>query len=108
LYSVIAYAVAQRTHEVGVRIALGARVGDVVALIVRDAVRVVIVGAAAGFAIVVAAGRWVGPLLFQVSPRDPMVFLVVSVVLVGVALLASGLPAIRASRLDPVLALRSD
>ena len=108
LYSVIAYIVAQRRQEVGVRIALGARAGDVVRLIVSDGLRVVVVGAALGMALALAAGQWLGPLLFQVSPRDPVVFAAVALVLVGVALFASGLPAIRASRVDPATSLRAD
>jgi len=108
LYSVIAYSVAQRRQEVGVRIALGARVGDVVRLIVFDGLRIVMVGVALGIALAVVTGQWLGPLLFQVSPRDPVVFAVVALVLVGVALVASGLPAIRASRVDPATSLRAD
>ena len=108
LYSVIAYSVAQRRQEVGVRIALGARVGDVVRLIVVDGLRVVVVGAALGMVLALVMGRWLGPLLFQVSPRDPAVFAAVAFVLVGVALMASGLPAIRASRVDPATSLGAD
>lgn len=108
LYSVIAYDVAQRKHEVGVRIALGARAGDIVTLIVGQGLRVVLAGAALGISLTLALGRWVGSLLFQVSPRDPLVLAIVSLVLVGVALAASGLPAVRASRVDPARSLRSD
>jgi putative ABC transport system permease protein len=108
LYGVIAFSVAERTHEMGVRIALGARVANVVSLIVRDALRVVLAGLGIGLAISLAAGRWVAPLLFQVSPRDPVVFGAVTLMLVCVALAASWIPAVRASRVDPSVALRAD
>jgi ABC-type antimicrobial peptide transport system permease subunit len=108
LYSVVAYDVAQRRHEVGVRIALGARVADIVALVVRDGLRVVLVGVAIGIGLTLLAARWLGPLLFQVSPRDPVVFGAVVVVLIAVAFAASGVPAIHASRVDPATSLRSD
>jgi ABC-type antimicrobial peptide transport system permease subunit len=108
LYSVVAYGVAQRRHEVGVRIALGAHAVDIVRLVVFEGLRVVIVGAVLGMALALMSGRWLGPLLFQVSPRDPIVFASVATVLVAVALVASGLPALRASRVDPVTSLRAD
>jgi putative ABC transport system permease protein len=108
LYSVIAYGVAQRTHEMGVRIALGAQAREVVAMIVRDGLRVVAVGVVIGAVIAVSAGHWIAPLLFQVSPRDPLVYTVVAVTLAAVALLAGWLPARRASRVDPATALRAD
>ena len=108
LYSVIAFSVAQRRHEMGVRIALGARAGDVVRLVVSGGLRVVSAGAVLGMCLALASGRWLGPLLFQVSPRDPLVFSAVAVVLIGVALFASAIPAIRASRLDPATSLRAD
>ena len=108
LYSVVAYGVAQRRHEVGVRIALGAQVADIVRLVVFEGLRVVIVGTVLGMALALSSGRWLGPLLFRVSPSDPMVFAAVAIVLIGVALVASGLPALRASRFDPVASLRAD
>jgi predicted permease len=108
LYSVIAYSVTQRTHEMGVRIALGARVADVVTMIVRDALGVVILGVGIGVALALSAGHWLAPLLFQVSPKDPRVYFAVTAVLIGVAVIASWLPAVRASRVDPSTALRAD
>jgi ABC-type antimicrobial peptide transport system permease subunit len=108
LYSVVAYGVTQRTHEMGVRIALGARVADVVRLIVRDGVGVVLVGVAIGSVIALAASRSLAPLLFKTSPHDPLVFGGVATVLLVVALAASWIPALRASRVDPSTALRSD
>jgi predicted permease len=108
LYSVIAYTVTQRTHEMGVRVALGAQAGDVIGLIVREGLRVVIPGVALGAVIALAGGKWIAPLLFQVTPTDPPVMVSVIVTLVAVAVLASWLPATRASRVDPNQALRSD
>jgi predicted permease len=108
LYSVIAYSVAQRTHEMGVRVALGARSVDLVRLIVRDGMRVAVVGVLIGAIAAAVAGRWIAPLLFDVSARDPVVFGAVVIVLFGVALAASWLPALRASRIDPNEALRAD
>ena len=108
LYSVIAYSVAERTHEMGVRIALGAQAREVITMVVRDGLRVVGVGIVIGASIAIAAGHWLAPLLFRVSPRDPLVYGAVSVVLVAVAVAAGWLPALRASRVDPAIALRAD
>ncbi|MEX2154692.1 MAG: ADOP family duplicated permease [Gemmatimonadaceae bacterium] len=108
LYSVIAYNVAQRTHELGVRRALGAQTGDVVRMVVVDGVRLASIGIAIGVALALGAGRWVQPLLFGVSPKDPFVFTLVATVLVAVAIGASWLPALRASRVDPNVALRTE
>jgi len=106
LYSVIAYLVAQRTHELGVRIALGASVRDIVALVVRYGVGLAVVGVVVGALLALNAGRWIEPLLFDTSPRDPRVFGVVVAVLLVVAVVASVVPAWRAARVDPVEALR--
>jgi putative ABC transport system permease protein len=108
LYSVISYNVAQRTHELGVRRALGAQAGDVVRLVVTDGLRLAGVGVALGIAAAFYAGRWVKPLLFNVSPKDPWVFVAVALTLVAVALAASWIPALRASRVDANVALRSE
>ena len=108
LYSVIAYLVTQRTRELGVRLALGAQVGDIVRLIVRYGVGLAMVGVVIGALLSINAGRWIEPLLFETSPRDPAVYLVVSAVLVVVALVASLLPAWRAARVDPLEALRTE
>ncbi|HVT40100.1 MAG TPA: ABC transporter permease [Gemmatimonadaceae bacterium] len=108
LYSVIAYNVVQRTHEMGVRVALGAQVGDVVRLVVAEGLRVGVMGVAIGTGIALAAGRWVRPLLFEESPRDPAVFAFVAIVLLAVAVLASWIPARRAARVDPNQALRGE
>ena len=108
LYGVIAHSVAQRTHEMGVRIALGARAADVARLVVRESLVIVSVGVAIGIAAAIFAGRWISPLLFDVSYRDPVVLIAVVATLLGVSLLASWIPALRASRVDPGEALRAD
>jgi predicted permease len=108
LYSVIAYNVAQRTHELGVRVALGAQAADVVRLVVGEGLRLVTAGVVLGVIAALSAAKWVKPLLFEQSPRDPVVVLLVSSLLVAVALVASWMPARRASRVDPQIALRSE
>jgi predicted permease len=108
LYSLIAYDVAQRTQELGVRLALGASVGDVVRLVMSSGVRLVVVGLVLGGGLALWGSTWMEGLMFRQSPRDPMVFGIVAIVLLGVALLASAGPAFRASRVDPNTALRSD
>jgi putative ABC transport system permease protein len=108
LYSVIAYNVAQRTHELGVRVALGAQSRDVIRLVVTDGLRIAVAGVVIGAALAYWASKWVAPLLFSVSPRDPGVFVLVATTLIGVAIAASWIPARRASRVDPNVALRSD
>jgi predicted permease len=108
LYSVLAYGVARRTRELGIRAAVGARQGGLVAMVVGEGVRVTVLGVASGVVLALLAGRWVAPLLYEVSPRDPGVIGAVVVGLLLVALGASLLPALRASRVDPVEALRSD
>jgi predicted permease len=108
LYSVVAYDVAQRRHEMGVRIALGARWANIIGLVVGQGLRLVLVGTIIGVGLTGSISRWLGPLLFQVSPRDPLVFGAVTLALLGVAAAASGLPAFHASRVDPASSLRSD
>jgi len=108
LYSVLAYNVTQRTHEMGVRVALGAQSGDVVRLVVREGLVLVASGVAIGALVALAGGRWVKPLLFDVSPNDPLVFGFVVGLLLIVAVAASWIPARRASRIDPQLALRTE
>jgi len=108
LYSVIAYSVAQRTQEMGVRIALGAEMRDVVGLVLAEGMRLALVGIALGGAIALAASGWVKPLLFHVSPRDPLVYTLVAAALMAVAVVASLIPARRAARVDPMRALRTE
>ena len=108
LYSVIAYAVAQRTQEIGVRIALGARSRDVLGMIVGQGLRYALTGIALGGVVALWMSKWVGPLLFSVSAKDPAVYAVVSGVLLGTAMVASLVPALRAARVDPNVALRAE
>ncbi len=108
LYGVIAYDVAQRTHELGVRVAFGARVGDLTRLVLGEGLRMAAVSVVLGLAIALAAGHWIEPLLFDESPHDPAVLAAVAVVLLAVAALASVLPARRAGRVDPMVALRAE
>ena len=108
LYGVIAFNVTQRTHELGVRVALGARVSDILRLIVGEGVRVTLVGIALGTAVALLVGRYAAALLFRVSPRDPLTMLGVALTLLAVAVAASLVPARRAARTDPNVALRAD
>jgi putative ABC transport system permease protein len=108
LYGVIAYGVTRRTREIGVRVALGARPQDVLALVVGEGARLLGLGLAAGLALAFAATRLLRGLLFGVSPTDPASLLLVAALLSTVALLACVLPARRAARLDPVDALRTE
>jgi predicted permease len=108
LYSVIAYSVAQRSHELGVRMALGAGASDVLRLVVAEGARFAIAGAAIGIGIALASGKWIGPLLFNQSPSDPAVFAVVVSMLLSVAIVASLVPAFRAAHVDPRAALQAD
>jgi len=105
---VIAYAVAQRTHELGVRMALGASVRDVMRIVVGQGVTFAVAGIVIGGLIALWAGKWVEPLLFAQKARDPLVFAVVGGVLLVAALAATLRPTWRAVRVDPTVALRSD
>src|SRR6266480_2326381 len=106
LYSVMAYTVAQRTQEMGVRASLGAQERDLIKLVINEGLRVGVVGIVIGVMIALAGGQWLGPLLFQESPHDPLVFGFVTVVLLGTTVLASFVPSRRAARVDPMVALR--
>jgi putative ABC transport system permease protein len=108
LYSVIAYNVAQRTQELGLRIALGAHARDVLGMVVGEGLRFGLAGIGIGVAIALAVGHWVQPLLYRESAHDPLVFLAVGVVLAVVAIAASAIPASRAIRVDPSIALRAE
>jgi predicted permease len=108
LYGVISYTVAQRMHELGVRVALGARTADVVRLVVWQGFRVAAVGVAIGLAVALVAARWVEPLLFRQSGSDPAVYAPVAAAMLLAGIAASAIPALRAMRADPCTALRSD
>jgi ABC-type antimicrobial peptide transport system permease subunit len=108
LYSVMSYVVAQRTHEVGVRIALGAGAWQIVRLIVGQSVAMALAGVALGIGVALFAARFMEGLLFNTSPRDPAVLTVTSLTLVSVAVFASVVPALRAKRVDPIRALKAE
>jgi putative ABC transport system permease protein len=108
LYAVMAYTTAQRTHELGVRMALGAQTRDVVRLVVAGGLRVAVVGVAVGAGVALLTGRFIAPLLFDTSPKDPSVFAVVALTLLATAAVASLVPAWRATRVDPNVALRTE
>jgi putative ABC transport system permease protein len=108
IYGVMSFAVTQRTHEVGVRMALGARGGEVLRLIVGQGLRLTVVALVIGLVAASGAARALASQLYGVTPSDPLTFAVVPVLLGAVALLACYLPARRASRLDPLVALRRE
>jgi putative ABC transport system permease protein len=103
---VLSYSVSQRMHEMGLRMALGANARDLMRLVVGQGIRVALAGVTAGLLASVAATRLLVGMLFAVSPLDPLTFMVVAVVLVAAALLASFIPARRATKVDPMVALR--
>ena len=108
IYGVLAYQVGQRTREIGVRVALGARAGDVVRMVLRHGFKITALGAAIGVLLAAAATRLLSSLLYGVSATDPLTFTAVPVLLLAVALAASWLPARRAARVDPMMALRAE
>jgi putative ABC transport system permease protein len=108
VYGVVAHSVTERTREVGVRIALGARRGEVVSLMVWQGLKPSLVGIVAGVALAYAAGRVIDALLYEVRPHDPITFFAVTAVLVVTVSLACALPAARASRIPPAEALRGE
>jgi macrolide transport system ATP-binding/permease protein len=108
IYAVMAHAVGQRTREIGIRLAIGAQARSVVALIIRRGIVVTGFGLFAGIATALALTRYVGSFLFEVSPTDPLTFAAIAVLLTAIALLACYLPARRATKVDPLIALRTD
>jgi putative ABC transport system permease protein len=106
IYGVISYSVAQRTREVGIRMALGAQTTDVLKLVVRDGLKLVVIGVAAGLAGAFMLTRLMSTLLFGVTPTDIVTYTTVALTLIAVALLACYIPARRATKVDPLVALR--
>ena len=108
VYGVVAYSVAQRTKELGIRVALGARSGDLVRLILLRGLAIAIVGSVIGLIGAAALGRVISSLLYEVSATDPLTLALVTVLMILTAGLAGYLPARRAATVDPVSALRSE
>jgi len=108
LYGVISYSVNQRTHEIGIRMALGATRRAVLGAVLRDGLRLALMGIAAGLAAALALTRILSTMLFGVKPTDPVTFTAVSLLLISVVTLAGFIPARRASRVDPMVALRHE
>jgi ABC-type antimicrobial peptide transport system permease subunit len=108
IYSTTSYGVQQRVHEFGVRIALGARMVDVMQLVIVGGVRVVAIGVLLGIAAAIAAGRLIASLLYGVTPNDPATAAAVAVCLLLAGIAAASVPAWRAARVDPAATLKSD
>jgi putative ABC transport system permease protein len=108
IFGVMSYAVVQRSREIGIRVALGAHPRDVLRMVLGHAFALSVIGVAAGLAGALALSRAIGSLLFELSPTDPATLAAVALLLTAVALLASWLPARRAARVDPLIALRSE
>jgi len=108
LYGVISYLTGQRTHEIGVRLALGAQRAEVIRLVVDEGLRMALLGVGLGIVAALGLARVLAAELFGVTPHDPLTFGAVALLLVVVALVACYLPALRAARVDPVIALRAE
>jgi putative ABC transport system permease protein len=106
IYGIISYSVSQRTHEIGIRMALGAERGEVMRLVLGQGVRLALIGVGMGVVAALGLSRLLTNYLYAVRPTDPLTFAVVSAAVIAVALLASYLPARRAMKVDPLVALR--
>ena len=108
IYGVVSYAASQRTQEIGVRMALGAKPRDILRLVVGQGLTLVTIGLGIGLVAALGISSLMTSLLFGISPRDPLTFVAVPILLGAMALAASYIPAMRATRVDPVVALRSE
>jgi putative ABC transport system permease protein len=108
IYGVLSYTVSQRSREIAIRMAVGAQRSDVLRMIVTQGMKLTLIGLAIGLLGALLATRLIASLLFQVTPNDPMVLTAVAALLAAIALVASYLPARRASALDPLVAFRSE
>ena len=106
IYSVISYSITCRTQEIGIRMALGARRPAILLMVLRKGMALTLIGAAIGLAGALALTRWMSSMLFGISASDPMTYAVVLLLALGAALLACSIPARRATRVDPLIALR--
>jgi ABC-type antimicrobial peptide transport system permease subunit len=106
VYGIVSYVTSQRTHEIGIRLALGAEPRQILTMVLRQGLLIIVVGMAIGLISAAAAGRLAADFLVGVSPTDPLIFSGVSVFLVCIALLACYIPARRATKVDPMVALR--
>ena len=108
IYGVVAYSVARRRNELGIRMALGARRAQLLVLVIRQGMAPVVIGLAAGVAVALLLGRAIRGLLFEIQPTDPLMIAAVTVALLGVGVVACLIPARRAANTDAVTALRSE
>jgi ABC-type antimicrobial peptide transport system permease subunit len=108
IYSVLSYSVKRRVGEIGIRMALGARLGDVLRLVIIEGMKPTLLGLAIGVIAALAFGHVMSSLIYQIAPSDPLTFLTVAVLLAAVGFLATVIPAYRASKVDPMVALRDE
>ncbi|HWI18086.1 MAG TPA: FtsX-like permease family protein, partial [Vicinamibacterales bacterium] len=108
IYGVLSYLVARRTHEIGIRLAVGANRAQVMTMVLKQGLSLAGIGIAAGLAAAFLVTQFMQTLLYQIRPSDPETFVLVSLVLVGVAIVASAVPAYRATRVSPLIALRTE